>query len=132
MPRPQDQDTRAPRRPHQVVLGLGHVGVVRPTEGRVNAQGPGVVPLHLLELALVLAQQGQVVELLGHVRVASAQDLGVKSWDHKSLGSAGVGGPHDAHSRNEGHGLVIGLKWMDGELQEVGGGGQELHGQTGE
>lgn len=48
-----------------------------PTQGLVNAQGSGVVLLHLLKLALVLAEQGQVVELLGHVRVVSAQDLGV-------------------------------------------------------
>ena len=33
------------------------------------------VPLHLLVLALVLAQQRQVVELLGHVRVVRAQHL---------------------------------------------------------
>lgn len=67
--------------PHQVVLGLGHVRVVGPTQGLVNAQGSGVVPLHLLELALVLAQQRQVVELLGHVRVVGAQDLGViRDW----------------------------------------------------
>lgn len=37
--------------------------------------------LHLLELALVLAQQGQVVELLGYVRVVAPQDLGVRgAW----------------------------------------------------
>lgn len=48
-----------------------------PAQGLVDAQGASVVPLHLLELALVLAEQGQVVELLGHVRVVGAQDLGV-------------------------------------------------------
>lgn len=74
---PQDRDHHAPRCPHQVVLGLGHVGVMGPAQGLVNAQGPGVVPLHLLELALVLAEQGQIVELLGHIRMVGAQDLGV-------------------------------------------------------
>lgn len=77
---------RAPRGPHQVVLRFGHVGVVGPAQGLVNAQGPGVVPLHLLELALVLAEQGQIVELLGHIRVVGAQDLGVTGsqviWGH--------------------------------------------------
>jgi len=81
----------APRCPHQVVLGLGHVGVVGSAQGLINAQGPGVVPLHLLELALVLAEQGQVVELLGHIWVVGAQDLGVMGsqviWGH--LGLAG-------------------------------------------
>lgn len=48
-----------------------------PTQGLVNAQGSGIVLLHLLKLALVLAEQGQVVELLSHVRVVSAQDLEV-------------------------------------------------------
>lgn len=48
-----------------------------PTQGLVNAQGSGIVLLHFLKLALVLAEQGQVVELLGHVRVVSAQDLEV-------------------------------------------------------
>lgn len=62
--------------PHQVVLGLGYVGVVRPPQGLVDAQGPRIVPFHILELALVLAEQGQVVELLGHIRVVGTQDLG--------------------------------------------------------
>lgn len=62
--------------PHQVVLGLGHVGVLWPPQGLVDAQGPCVVPFHILELALVLAEQGQVVELLSHIRVVSTEDLG--------------------------------------------------------
>lgn len=67
-----------PAAPYQVVLGLGHVWVVGPSQGLINAQGSGIVLLHLLELSLVLAEQGQVVELLGHVRVVAAQDLGVE------------------------------------------------------
>ena len=59
----------------QVVLGLGHVGVVGAQLGLVDLQGPLVVVLHLLVLALVLAQQRQVVELLGHVRVLLPQHL---------------------------------------------------------
>lgn len=62
--------------PYQVVLGLSHIWVLWPPQGLVDAQGPCVVPLHILKLALVLAQQGQVVELLGHIRVVSTQDLG--------------------------------------------------------
>ena len=41
----------------------------------VDLQGAAVVVLHLLVLALVLAQQCQVVELLGHVRVVLPQNL---------------------------------------------------------
>lgn len=79
-----------PQCPHQVVLGLGHVWVVGPSQGLVNAQGSSVVLLHLLELALVLAQQGQVVELLGHIWVVGTQDLrtmdGVTGhWGHPGL-----------------------------------------------
>lgn len=69
------RDLSGPRRPYQVVLGLGHVWVVGPAEGLVDAQGSSIVLLHLLELALVLAEQGQVVELLGHVGVVRTQDL---------------------------------------------------------
>lgn len=65
-----------PPMPHQVVLGLGHIGVLWPPQGLIDAQGPRVVPLHILELALVLAEQGQVVELLGHIRVVGTEDLG--------------------------------------------------------
>lgn len=72
---------------HQVVLGLGHVGVVRPPQGPVNAQGPGVVLLHLLELALVLAQQGQVAQLLGHVWMKLAQNLGQEREPVAGLGA---------------------------------------------
>ena len=59
----------------QVVLGLGHVGVVAAQPLGVDVDGPLVVLLHLLVLALVLAQQRQVVELLGNVRVLPAEHL---------------------------------------------------------
>ena len=45
------------REPHQVVLGLGHVGVVGSQLGLVDLQGSAVVVLHLVVLALVLTQQ---------------------------------------------------------------------------
>ena len=56
-------------------LGLGHVGVIGAQPALVYLQGAAVVVLHLLVLALVLAQQRQVVQLLGHVRVVLTQDL---------------------------------------------------------
>lgn len=46
---------------YQVILRLGHVGIVRPQLRLVDLQGPLVVILHLLVLALVLAQQSQVI-----------------------------------------------------------------------
>lgn len=60
---------------HQIIFGLGHVGVVRSQFGLVDHQGSQVVVLHLVVLALVLAQQGQVVQLLGDVRVILPQHL---------------------------------------------------------
>lgn len=57
---------------HQVVLGFGHVGVVGSQLALVDVQRALVVLLHLLVLALVLTQQRQVVELLGHVWVVLA------------------------------------------------------------
>lgn len=41
---------------YQVILGLGHVGVIRPQLRLVDFQGPLVVILYLLILALILAQ----------------------------------------------------------------------------
>ena len=61
---------------HQVVFGLGHVGVVRAQFGLVDLQGSPVVVFHLLILALVLTQQCQVVQLLGYIRVVLPQHLG--------------------------------------------------------
>lgn len=54
---------------HQVVLGLGHVCVIRPEAAFVNVQGSLIVVLNFLVLPLVLTQQCQIVELLGHVWV---------------------------------------------------------------
>ena len=54
---------------HQVVFGLGHVGVVRAQFGLVDLQGSPVVIFHLLILALILTEQSQVVELLGDIRM---------------------------------------------------------------
>lgn len=60
---------------HQVVLGLGHVGVVWAQFALVDVQSALVVLLHLLVFPLVLTQQSQVVQLLGHIRVVCAQNL---------------------------------------------------------
>lgn len=60
---------------YQVVLGFGDVGVIRAQAGLVDAESPQVVLLHLLKFALVLAQECQVVQLLGHVGVIRAQHL---------------------------------------------------------
>lgn len=64
--------------PHQVIFGLGHVGVVGAQLGLVDLQSSSVVVLHLVVLALVLTQQGQVVQLLGHVWVVLPQHLETK------------------------------------------------------
>ena len=61
---------------YQVVLGLGYVGVIRPKACGVDLQCPPVVVFHLLSFALVLAQQRQVAQLLGHIWMKLAQDLG--------------------------------------------------------
>lgn len=79
IPRGRNRQPLAPCGPYQVAFGLGHIGVVGPPHGLINAQGPCEVPLHILKLALVLAEQGQVVELLGYIRVVGAQDLGLGS-----------------------------------------------------
>lgn len=72
--------SKARQPPHQVVLGLGHVGVVSAQPALVDLQGTAVVILHLLVLALILAQQGQVVQLLGHIRVVLPQDLNTQPF----------------------------------------------------
>ena len=78
----------APSSPgHQVVLGLGHVGVVRPKACGVDLQCPPVVVFHLLGFALVLAQQGQVAQLLGHVWMKLAQNLGQEREPVAGLGA---------------------------------------------
>lgn len=61
---------------YQVVLGLGHIGVIRPKAGGIDLQCPPVVVFNLLSFALVLAQQGQVAQLLGDIWMKLAQDLG--------------------------------------------------------
>lgn len=71
---------RPPNPEHQVVLGLGHVGVIRPKACGIDFQCPAVIVFHLLRFALVLAQQGQVAQLLGHVWMKLAQDLG-QEWE---------------------------------------------------
>lgn len=60
---------------HQVVFGLGHVGVVGPQLALVDLQCAAVVVHHLLVLSLVLTQQCQVIQLLSHIGVVLPQNL---------------------------------------------------------
>lgn len=61
--------------PHQVIFGLGHIGVIGSQFGLINVQGTSVVVLHFIVLALVLTQQGQVVQLLCHIWMVPPQHL---------------------------------------------------------
>lgn len=61
--------------PHQIIFGLGHIGVVSSQFGLIDFQSSCVVVLHLIVLALVLTQQGQVVQLLGYIRVVLPEHL---------------------------------------------------------
>lgn len=80
-----------PDRPgHQVVLGLGYVGVIGPEAHGVDLQRPSVVMFHLLSFALVLAQQCQVAQLLGHVGVKLAQDLGCEQESEVEVWTGGL------------------------------------------
>lgn len=70
-----------PASQHQVVLGLRHIGVIRTKACGIDLQGSPVIVFHLLSFALVLAQQSQVAELLGHIWMKLAQDLvRVSGW----------------------------------------------------
>lgn len=70
-----------PASEYQVVLGLRYIGVIRTKACGIDLQGSPVVVFHLLSFALVLAQQGQVAELLGHIWMKLAQDLvRVSGW----------------------------------------------------
>lgn len=60
---------------HQVVFGLGHIGVIGPQLALVDLQGTAVVVHHLLVLSLVLTEQRQVIQLLSHIRVVLSQNL---------------------------------------------------------
>lgn len=60
---------------HQVVLGFGHIRIVRAEPRLVDLQGAAVVVFHLLVLALILAEQGQVVQLFGYIGVVFSKDL---------------------------------------------------------
>lgn len=60
---------------HQVVLGFGHIWIIWAQPGLVDLQGTTVVIFHLLIFALILTQQGQVVQLFGHIWVVLPQDL---------------------------------------------------------
>lgn len=88
----------SPDRPgYQVVLGLGYVGVIGPEAHSVDLQRPPVVMFHLLSFALVLAQQCQVAQLLGHVGVKLAQDLGREQESEMKSGQEAWTPP--AHTR---------------------------------
>lgn len=64
----------------QIVLGFGHIGVIRSQFALVDVQSPFIMLLHFLVLALVLTQQCQVVELFGNVRVVYAENLRVNKY----------------------------------------------------
>jgi len=61
---------------HQVVFGLGNIWVIGSESFLVDVESPAVIILHLLILPLILAEQGQVIQLLGHIRVVPSQHLG--------------------------------------------------------
>lgn len=69
---------------HQVVFGLGHVGIIWSQFALVDVQSTFIVLLHLLILPLVLTQQCQVVQLLGHIRMVCTENLRGRS-DTKSM-----------------------------------------------
>lgn len=60
---------------HQVVLGFGHIRIIWAEPRLVDLQSTAVVVFHLLVLALILAEQGQVVQLFGYIRVIFSKDL---------------------------------------------------------
>lgn len=60
---------------HQVVLGFGHISIIWAEPRLVDLQSTAVVVFHLLILALILAEQGQVVQLFGYIRVIFSKDL---------------------------------------------------------
>ncbi len=60
---------------HQVVFGLGNIRVVRSQFFLVDIQSPAVIKLHLLILPLILTEQSQIIQLLGHVWVIPPQHL---------------------------------------------------------
>lgn len=64
---------------HQIVLCFGNIEVLIPQGLLVYLEGSAVVILHLFMLALVLTYQCQVIQLLGHIWVISAQDLDTSS-----------------------------------------------------
>lgn len=60
---------------HQVVLGFGHIWIIWAQPGLVDLQGTTVVIFHLLIFALILTQQGQVVQLFGHIWMICTENL---------------------------------------------------------
>lgn len=64
---------------HQIVLCFGNIEVFIPQGLLVYFEGPAVVILYLFMLSLVLTNQCQVIQLLGHIWVISAQDLDTSS-----------------------------------------------------
>lgn len=83
-----------PASEHQIVLGLRHIWVIWSKACSIDLQGPPVVVFHLLSFTLVLAQQGQVAELLGHIWVKLAQDLGRVSGCGQSCSDSTLSGQH--------------------------------------
>lgn len=63
---------------YQIVLSFGHIGIIRAKPALVDLQSAAVVIFHFLILALVLTEQGQVIELFGHIWMIFPQDLMVR------------------------------------------------------
>lgn len=60
---------------HQVVLGFGHIRIIWAKPRLVDLQSPAVVVFHLLIFALILAEQGQVVQLFGYIWMIFSKNL---------------------------------------------------------
>ena len=111
-----------PSLPYQVVLGPGYVRVVRPQLPLIDGQCAPVIAFHSLILALVLAQQGQVVQLLCHIRVVGTQDLEWCKGETDGCDSVCVGEGNEGtgNGETEGESKRSGGKRVD---QKRGGGG---------
>lgn len=71
---------------HQIILGFGHVGVIWAQPALVDLQRTAVVVLHLVVLALVLAEQSQVVQLFRNIWVFLTQHLRERKKVKKQTG----------------------------------------------
>lgn len=59
----------------QIILCLGHVGIIGTQLWFVDVESSLVVLLNLVVFALILAEQGEIVKLLGNIGMILSQDL---------------------------------------------------------